>query len=152
MKVNITLNNPILNYMNLGPVPLPNTKFCSLTNLDKYVEAAEANEILAIDIIDYVEQSYIGEALTNWVSKLRIGGTITIGGLDLHEVCRKFARRQIDLADANSLLYGTQENPFMHRKSSLSIDAVVGQLKTFNLYIDSKKFEQNFYYVKARRV
>ena len=58
--------------------------------------------------------------MSNWFKKIRIGGKIIIGGVDLFEVCKSFSQYRIDITEANRLIHGEQQKPYMFRKANFT--------------------------------
>ena len=157
MRINLYMSGVARSgYLNISPfatqsVDNPQVIRGSVSNLDEFAEDSEADEILALSVVDFLPARNVEESITHWVSKLRHGGSITISGLDINLACKAVARQEIDLATANQLIYGNQSATWDHRKASLNILAVVDMLKTKGLKITSKRFDNYDYIVKAER-
>ena len=124
-----------------------------ISNLDKYVDDAELSELVAQDVIDYIPISETQKTLNNWISKIRIGGTIILGGVDLLESCKALSLRQIDTLEANFILHGTQEKPYLVRKSSFTCSELCDYIKeNFDFKITKKRVESYSMVVEARRL
>ncbi len=123
MKVNIAIGseNYKSGYVNIDPtlqrksetVSLENANEeqtnivkCDIRNIDDIVSNSECKELVAIDVLDFLEWSESRHVLAHWISKLRHGGKITVGGTDILEVCRLFYKQAIDLKTLNSLIHG----------------------------------------------
>ena len=91
-----------------------------VANLDKHADDAELSELCAFDVIDYLPLTNCEAALSNWIKKIRIGGKIIIGGIDLFEVCKSFSQYRIDITEANSLIHGQQTKPYLFRKANFT--------------------------------
>jgi hypothetical protein len=131
MKINITLDKSDIR-----------SDYLCLTQpefLEDMVDDAEASEIRAMDVL----QSYcVAEAyktLDKWISKLKHGGLLTIGFVDIYELSKALANRSIPLEVANSILYGTT----IQYKSSFTTKAVAEYLQSKGLLLRSKRV-QNF--------
>jgi hypothetical protein len=121
-------------------------------NLDKYVDNSEANEILAYDVIDYIPLDRHEEVIENWVGKIRIGGRIVIGGTDLFEVCKSFSQYKIGSSEANELIHGSQEKPYLIKKLTHTALGMSEHLKNkFNLKIKKKRISGYKMIVEAER-
>jgi hypothetical protein len=155
MKLNLLLHGQDLRggYLNVDPFAEPDSDKVvgSVTNLDALVHDAQADEIIALDILDFLPACDVDATLEHWVSKLRHGGTVTIGGLDLHEVARRFHLGQIDLDAANQLIHGRQRFPWEYRKSTLALSVLISKLLTLGLIPTRKVYSDEFYCVTARR-
>ena len=91
-----------------------------VSNLDQYADDAELDELSAVDVIDYFPLNSCEDSLSNWFKKIRIGGKIIIGGVDLFEVCKSFSQYRIDITEANRLIHGEQQKPYMFRKANFT--------------------------------
>jgi hypothetical protein len=156
VKVNLLLNSPDIrsDYLNIDPYadPADRDKVTgSLINLDEHVDDGEAVDLLALDIIDYIGSNETNEAIASWLKKLRHGGTITIGGIDLRGVSHAFLHHQISLTEANILLYGAQDAPYNYRKATLTIQHVIDMMIEQDLKVLRKQIQQYKYFVTARR-
>ena len=122
-----------------------------IVNLDQYADDSEVTELLALDVINYIPLSKCGEALENWVKKIRIGGTIVVGGIDLLEVCKDFSQYRIDITETNILLHGRQDKPYLHRKNNLTITTLCEYLSSSGLTINKKRINDYKMIVEAVR-
>jgi hypothetical protein len=105
-------------YVHVNPfdtAPADGVCSCPLDNLE-IVDDAEATEILAMDVIDYLPIPEVNNTIRHWVSKLAHGGRIIIGGTDLYEVCKAFANYSVSITEANYLLHGEQTQPHLTKK------------------------------------
>jgi len=69
------------------------------------VEDAEATEIIASDVINFVALSSLDELLSGWVKKMRHGCKIVLGGVEIDEVCKAFVSKAIDVDKFNEMVY-----------------------------------------------
>ncbi len=123
----------------------------SVTNIDKHADNAELLELIATDVIDYFPVQETEEIIAGWMSKIRIGGKIVIGGVDLMEVCKSFSSYDIDSNLANLLLHGQQQPQYMIKKSS-SMALIVASFLQHNGFKVIKKRIQNYQMiVEAKR-
>jgi predicted SAM-dependent methyltransferase len=117
-------------------------------NLDKICEDSECDEIIAEDVIDYFSSKEVDLIIQGWVSKLRHGGKIVIGGIDLDEICKSLYNKRINLVEANILIFGNQKHPWEFRKSGLTSILLVKVLKNYGLNIIKKRINLiNYHYV-----
>lgn len=156
MKVNLLLNSDSVRsgFLNVDPMAdpgHPDKTIGDITNLDDLVDDAEADEIIALDVIDYVPAPALERVLTNWISKVRHGGTIAIGGVDIMAVARGLVRQEISLTQANVLLYGQQSAPWEYRKATIDMQTVISTLQKFDFKIIQKRIVNYTYVVKAER-
>lgn len=152
MKVNITLDaNDVRSGMtNFNPTADPNSSTqirVDIDNLTMFIDDNEAEEIIAMDILDFVNPAGKDQILSHWISKLAHGASITLGGRQIYDVVKLIHRREIDLQQANFLIYGND----MARRAMLSADFLCDVLKEKGLTVESIKFDNTFYCVKAVR-
>jgi len=123
-----------------------------LTNIDKYVDAAEADEVLAMDVIDYIPTIQTKDALTNWISKLRIGGRIVIGGVDIYSISKSIADCSLDIPLANLIIHGKQDKPYLIKRASFSaLDLSKYLEEIYGLGIVKKEVLNYRMFVEAQR-
>lgn len=153
MKINLLLNSDQIrnDFLNIDPLA-PNNTIGDITNLDDLVDDAEATEFIALDVIDYLPPSALDAILTNWLKKIRHGGLITIGGVDIMQVAKALYRQEVSMTEANILLYGRQSAPWEYRKTTLTMGAIIGILQQNNFKIIQKRMEIYHYIVKAERL
>ena len=90
-------------------------------NLDKYADDGELEELVARDVLDYLPLSAVEKSLENWAKKIKVGGKIVVGGVDLYEVCSDFSNYKIGVAKANFLIHGKQDvKSYLIRKSNFT--------------------------------
>lgn len=142
MKLNLILNGePLTGYTNVDPYGFNNSDkvVADLRNLDDVVDDAEAEEIIAEDVIDFLPLNDIESAINHWIKKLRHGGRIVIGGVDMYEVCKAFSSYSIDLATTNRILHGPQDKPYNERHANFTIIGLSDFLEERGLKILSKR-------------
>jgi len=123
-----------------------------VTNLDKYVDDGELEELIAYDVLDYIESIKAEDSIANWVKKIKIGGKICIGGTDLIEVCKSFSQYRIDINLANELIHGTQEKPYLIRRVNFTAIGLADYLQVqFGLKIGRKVVNNYKMLVEAHR-
>lgn len=123
MKVNILLNSNQIEQDHLNIDPYATKKsvgkvYGNIVNLDEVVHHNSCEEFLARDVIDYIDRNVTPMVLENWLSKIRHGGRIVIGGTDLVEATQAIGLGRVDTNEGMMLLYGTQDKP---KKQCLSI-------------------------------
>lgn len=111
--------------------------------LEALAEDAEVTELVANDSLDF--EDHPGEALEHWVGKLRRGGTLVLGGLDLLAVSLGVARRQLPVDRAASLLFRDG------RRGGSCLEAMCDQLRGLGLEILHRRLDGHFYTITARR-
>ena len=123
-----------------------------VSNLDKHVDDSELQELRALDVINYVEIDKVESTINNWCQKIRLGGKIIMGGVDLMEVCKSFSEYKTDLTEVNVLLHGQQDKPYLIRKSSFTAIGLCDYLQSrFNFTIIKKRVNSYQMTIEARR-
>lgn len=156
MKVNLLLNSKSTRsgFLNIDPFATPDTtdkQRGDLCNLDEFVGDAEADELVALDVIDYLPSRELDNIIDNWIRKIRHGGTIVVGGIDIREVAKGLVGQELDLQAANNLLYGFQESPWEYRKATLTLQKLIQVFQSRGFVILQKRLEKYYYEVKAQR-
>lgn len=157
MKINLLygVGDYLNGYLNIHPFSVEETdslKIGDVKNLDKWVQDAEAKEILATDVIDYLPLNEVNPTITNWVKKLRHKGTLVIGGVDLFEISKGVYQYELDIPTANKLLHGLQQEPHLFRRANFTIFGITDYLaNTHGLVIMKKRITGYTYTVEAIR-
>tara|TARA_A100000172_G_C3005324_1_gene97757 strand:- start:8 stop:502 length:495 start_codon:yes stop_codon:yes gene_type:complete len=121
-------------------------------NLDEYVDDAELTELVAEDVVDYIGSDKAEQTINNWVKKIRIGGKIIIGGVDILEVSKSLSQYRIDVTEANRLIYGEQTRPYLFKKSGFTCVGIAEYLEgVFGLRILKKRINNYKMIVEAQR-
>ena len=146
MKINITIGSShfINGYLNIDPITGQDVEGAEairadVRNLDNLAMDSECKEIIAEDILDYLEKEDARAALSNWVSKLRHGGKIIVGGTDIYEACKQFYHRVIPLDEFNRIIHGTLENPWEVKLSHSTLFELETELKRLGIKILKKR-------------
>ncbi len=156
MKLNLLLHDdsPRSGFINVDPFAPPEDQRRirgHFSCLDEIVDDAECDELIAGDILDYVSVEDVDEVLDHWISKLRHGGVITIGGLDLREVTSHIANYTLKTPDANILLFGAQQAPWQFRKSVSTLSERIAYLTDKGLKPLKKRADNYFYSITMER-
>jgi hypothetical protein len=125
MKVNLIYGegDVLSGYLNLHPFAMQDTedvKIADIKKLDRWIADAQATEIIATDVIDYLTLYEVPKVIAHWAKKLRHGGKIVIGGTDMNEVARGFVNGDINLETTNKLLHGQQTQPHLKKLVNLT--------------------------------
>lgn len=157
MKLNLLRNSPdtMSGYINIDAFggDDPNKKQGDVTNLDTIVCDAEAEEIIARDVIDFLPPIVVNRVIDHWIKKLSHGGKLVIGGIDMYDVCKAVASYALPPTDASIMLHGEQEptKGWNIRKSTANMSDVVQLLKAKGLNIISKRCANYRFSVVAER-
>ena len=159
MELNLLINGvPINGYLNIDPLAsdeeVNNGQKVKgeLDNLDDYVDDAECVEILAVEVLEYISMEKADSVLNHWLSKLRMGGTITIGATNFRQVCRSVASQTIDNNAANLLLYGKQTHELEYKKGLVDLARLCAVLEAKGLQIIQKRLDGFKMFVTAQRI
>lgn len=153
MKLNLLINNPgdvRSGYVNVDPAAQPgelDRVACDLTNLDPVADDAEVTELLAYDVFDQFPAGGAARLLDHWVKKLAHGGTIALSGVDLLELSKAFALRQLTVDEANGWLHGEKGE----RRATYTLQDLVDVLEQRGLRIIKKRSQGRRYIVVAQR-
>lgn len=156
MKLNLIRdsNDVISGYVNIDPYGKSESVVIhSYENLDDIAENAQCTDIIARDVIDYIEPLNIDNVLRHWLSKLRINGKITISGTDLMSVCEKYVEGAFDADVATALIYGERTESHKYKKNASTLENVVRFLEMCGLKIILKSLNSDLTYtVQAQRI
>lgn len=100
-------------------------------------------EIMLINCLDLVDGETASNILYTACQKIRLGGKITITGIDIKVICRNVLNNQIN----NDVLNNTLANI----KSFRSVADIESVLKNYNLTIDTIALKGHIYEIKASR-
>ena len=123
--------------------------WCDVRNLDVVVDDGEAAIIIARDVINYMPKEQILPILSHWVSKLRHGGRIVVGAMDLHEVVRQIYIQDLDMEGANRVLYG--EGELKLKRNIFPISSILDFFQDNNMTIIKAKMDIYNMTVEAER-
>mgnify|MGYP003637527175 CR=1 FL=1 len=111
-------------------------------NLDQFSES-ECTEILAPELMDYFSFEDLNPMLVSLVKKIRIGGTIVIGGVDARMMARGVVGGSIQIYDLNKALFS--------RRSITDINLTKEVLISLGLKIVSARLIGLKYEIEATR-
>jgi len=154
MKICLSLGeNDIIRsgYVNIDPLCDPNHPQrikADIGNLGLYADPGEVVELVAIDILDYVNIGQKEEVLNGWLNLIAINGQIVLGGTDLTQATKAFAFGHIDLQKVNNLLYGQQ----IAKSGVTTCHQLCTLLSSKGYRIVEKKILDFSYIVKAERI
>lgn len=131
------------NVLNICPFDLGDEDIviCKVDKLNDYIFDFEAEEIRAVEVIDYLTLSNARLALEHWMNKLRSGGKLVLVFTDSLQAAKSYVNRQIDVDKFNILVHGTQEKPFLTKRCCLTIIAVCEVLRNLGMKITKKKLD-----------
>lgn len=125
MKLNIIHHNThnfLNSHTNISPFNLEHPEILSgdITDIDWIVDNGEAEQIIALDTIEYIPYNKICTVLSNWIGKLCVGGQLILGFIETAELVRWYYRGNIDLEGFNQLSHGNQKESQLVKLSSFS--------------------------------
>lgn len=147
MKVNLLFGDTesiLLDHLNLDPTATIDDKFhrtpCPLDELHRFVCPAEADAIRAIHALDMCGDRRV---LAHWVTFLRKGGILTLGGLDFGLLMTYTASGRVSEVQALEQIYS--------RRSASSWNTTCKTLCDLGLEIIRNTSSGLYYCVTARR-
>ena len=137
MKIHITENiENIIESYKMAPI------IYGKVDIDKYPDNSLI-EIIAIDAIGSIPVELLSNFLDQVVKKMRMGCTMTIGGVELGLLARNVVNGKINSEAFNGLV-------FKNRSIFSSVD-IVNMLTQRNLVIDNINIIGNNYEIKTSR-
>jgi len=137
MKIHITENiENIIEGYKMAPI------IYGKVDIDKYPDNS-LTEIIAIDAIGSIPVELLSNFLDQVVKKMRMGCTMTIGGVELGLLARNIVNGKINSETFNGLV-------FKNRSIFSSVD-IVNMLTRRNLVIDNVNIIGNNYEIKTSR-
>ena len=100
-------------------------------------------EIVAVDAIDHVDFEKRNGLVKDLVSRLRIGGTVVVTGLDASTLCRNLYYKVLTTEDFNKVI--------KEKQSIGVVDDLIKSLRESGLTIVSHATEGANYEITARR-
>ena len=114
----------------------------SINNLD-LLSDNECDFILADNIIDDFSLSQTGEIIVSLLNKLRINGTISIGGTDIKVFCKNVINGTLSESDASEMI--------KNKQSMTNLNIMLEALKSTGLKIQSSRIIGARYEITAVR-
>lgn len=157
MKLNLLLSNDKdlrSGHINIDPLAPPEDDRrtrADWTNLDDICCVAEAESIVAMEILGVIPRVQARQVLGHWISRLRHGGELALSVVDTVAVSRALIRGELSLPDAGVLLYGEQKQTHQLYKSEWSLSVLVELLKSAGLEIIKQRVQNYRAVVVARR-
>ncbi len=96
-------------YINVGKTPGPNITLGDFKNLTGITQDGTAEELVAIDVVQYIDHANLLGVLSNWVSKLSKGGEIYIQAPDSSLLGTIMQYEQTTVEQINKLIFGDSE-------------------------------------------
>ena len=153
MKVNISVGASEFKngYLNIDPISKPEGLDIDIRKLDTIIGDAECTEFIAEDVLDYLEKSEAESVLEHWISKIRKGGKIVVGGIDAYEVSKMFYQQKITLEEFNTLIHGSFGQPWNVRLNNFTMEYIQSKLINAGLKITKKRLNGYHIIVEGER-
>lgn len=160
MKIRLSINEvPYSGYTNVDPCPIiedgKEGQFevyaGDFKDLDLIAETASCVEILAENVVDYVNVDRVIDVINHWVSKLRHGGRIIIKGVNLESLVKKFLNGELTTLDFNKILFGESNHPWQHKSGCINLEDVDETLRKAGLRVVHKKLDDVEYVIIGQR-
>jgi len=155
MKINLMYGRGqnLHGHININAIPTEeeDVVVANPSDLDFLVDDAEAESIVAYDVINFLPKVIMTSTIEHWVKKLRHGGTIAIGGIDCYAISRDILSNVITLQDLNVILYGSEIPSWDVRRNIFTMQSLVEHLKELGLKIVKSRIDKYEIAVEAMR-
>ena len=159
MRVSITVGETEFKngYINIDPISGSDSGDAEgaikadVRNLDDIIINSECIEIVAEDVLDYLVRVEAISTLRHWVTKLRKGGKIIIGGTDAFEVSKQFCQKIIGVDDFNAIIHGEFSQPWDTKLSHMSLEDLQQQLESYGIKIIKRRVNGFKFVVEGER-
>jgi len=162
MKLNLLLSSDDIlgGFINLDEYPIIKNKDQAFTtekkkgsvrNLDHIADTGEVEQIVANDVIDFIDPDKKGGVIQGWCKKLAYGGTISIGGVDLWEVSKGYSGFGLSDEQVSSLLFGNPGFPFGYRRGVCNGQNIRDILQNCGLKVTRHMVDNYRYNITAKR-
>jgi predicted SAM-dependent methyltransferase len=130
IKLNLGCGSDIKQgFINIDIRELPGVNLVTnIENLDKYYTPESVDEINAYDVLEHFSFNKTVGVLTNWISKLKVGGKIIVRVPDLTKIFSRFLENQLPFFEAQRLLFGGQDYPSNFHCAGFSQEYLEGLL------------------------
>lgn len=152
MKLFVTINKePINTYITVDPFGGSNKIAIDHRNLDQACSTNECMEIYAPEILDHVHFTELDNFIKHYISKLRHGGRLIIGGTDIRDIAKKIIKDELSINDVNNLFFGMSPMNWLSKTGSYTMHDIVNLLKQNGLKIVKQKCDDIKYIIEAKR-
>lgn len=151
-KLNLGCGNDfILEYRNIDINPTsPHVERADITNLNLInIVDNSINEIRAVDCLQIIPLGLIPATIQNWVQKLEAHGELIIQAHDAQVLSNSIAYEQINLQEANQLIFGPNER---RHSSFVSIGMIESLLLQNGCEILDKSIAGMIFHIRARKI
>jgi len=122
----------------------------SLLNFDLFAHDNEVEELQIIHTLECIPAEHLLNTLNYYLNmKMRIGGTITILGLDCYQLCKQYTYHKISLEEMNHKLYNIG-GPL--HQSILTLENLTSYLPKQGFKILNKEYHEIEYMIKGQKI
>lgn len=144
MKAQIGVRiTPLNGYLNLDAATQNNEKdrvACDPMNIDPLVDHNELDEFIINDILDYLPLPARQKCLNHLLTKVSHQGKVVITGINPYEVSRLVHNGQLDIQQANSIIYGIGRKSFVNPVDNVQMALSTGQFLEDGIKYDGFKY------------
>ena len=155
MKINLMYGRGqnLQGYTNINAIPTEEEDVIvsDPSDLNFFVDDAEAESIIAYDVINFLPKGSMIPTIEHWIKKLRHGGSIIIGGVDCYAIARDIVANKINLQDLNIILYGSEIASWDIRRNIFTMQSLVDHIKDLGLKIIKSRIDKYEIAVEAIR-
>lgn len=113
--------------------------------LDWLCENDTVDEIIAVNAINTVHHTKVKNAIYNWTSKLRILGTLKLGGVDIFNINEKLSLGQVGLEEYSNTVFSDRN------KSAVDIEYIIEILEECGMSVETRRFDGILFYIEAKK-
>lgn len=124
---------------------------CEPHDLSRPCAPGEATEVVVLGVLEYLPIDVVDKALDHWVDLVAVGGTISLGSLDVFEVAAALAGGKMSHHDANLLVHGRQEKPWQLKRATYGVRQLAEALAGRGLVVTRKSLSGLHALVTAER-
>jgi len=155
MKLNLGCGNDIrqTGYVNVDirsndKLPTEIYRQGDIQSLDWLCENNMVEEILALNVLSYIQMPNIRSTIAGWSDKLIENGTLKMSVIDIYGIAKMFSNGQMSSRDFVLAMFGTQNNDDCCR-SAIDINDLCALLEESGLTITTKRYDGLFLFVEA---
>lgn len=118
-------------YVNISPIRSQegDIKIGDVSNVDWIIDNGELEELIAMNVLEYFEHHKVPGIISNWVSKIKVGGKLIVGFCDSFEIARMYVLGMMQPLDYNILVHGKLNPPHYIKKSSHRADLLITSIE-----------------------
>jgi len=123
-----------------------------VTNLDWVCEDDSVEEVVALNILQYLNMKQCSDSLNNWHKKLKKNASIKILLPDFRYINREFNNGQISLGDMLVSTYGMQSHENDYVRCGLDKKLMLNLLENIGFNVSSIRYEGVSLYIQAEKL